>query len=175
MIRLTPLLLLPLFSLGTPVCFAEVLNAHVQLTGSIIDSACTIRVGNNNQTVAFRPLAMSGLLSGDSSSRQPLTIYISDCVASHKQNNTAPSQLFKLTFEGQPQGKYFGVQGKAKGIALQIKDGQGKSISPGMLLEYGTHASDGLLLNYSLTLVGSDHTLEAGDYHATIKLNIQHF
>ncbi len=31
------------------------------------------------------------------------------------------------------------------------------------------------MLNYSLTLVGSGHALEAGSYHATIKLSIQHF
>ena len=48
-------------------------------------------------------------------------------------------------------------------------------MSPGMLLEHSLVSSDLLVLSYSLTLVGSGQTLEAGDYHATIKLSIQHF
>ena len=67
------------------------------------------------------------------------------------------------------------MQGSAHGVALQIKDKEGKSVSPGMLLEHNFASSDLLMLSYSLTLVGTGHALEAGDYHATIKLSIQHF
>lgn len=175
MIRSTALLLMAIGPLGVPVCAADALKGRVQLAGSIVDSACTIRVGNDSQMITFNPLALNGLLSGNISSQQPLTIYISNCIASEKHNNSAPSLRFKLTFEGQPDGKYFGIHGGAKGIALQIKDQQGKLISPGMSLEHNTQSTDSLMLNYSLTLVGSGHALEAGDYHATIKLSIQHF
>ncbi|WP_095169708.1 fimbrial protein [Pseudomonas sp. Irchel 3H3] len=175
MIRSTALLLLTLYPLGVPVCTADALKGRVQLAGSIVDSACTIRMGNDSQTIAFKPLALNGLLSGDSSSQQPLTIYISNCITSEKHNDSDPSQRFKLAFEGPPDGKHFGIDGGAKGIALQIKDQQGKLISPGMSLEHNTLSTDSLMLNYSLTLVGSGHALEAGDYHATIKLSIQHF
>jgi type 1 fimbria pilin len=174
------LLALLLHALGEPVWAAEplpgtALKGHVQLTGSIVDSACTIRVGNDSQVIAFKPTALNGLVSGDSSSQQSLNIYISDCIGSAAYNKTEPSQRFKLTFEGEPEGKYFGMQGGARGIALQIKDEHGQLISPGTVLEHSTVSTDLLLLNYSLTLVGSGHALEAGDYHATIKLSIQHF
>lgn len=175
MIRSTALLLLALGPLVVPVCAADALEGRVQMTGSIVDSACTIRVGNDSQTIAFKPLAVDGLLNGNTSSQQSLNIYISDCIVSAKQNNSDPAQRFNLTFEGPPDGKHFGIQGGAKGIALQIKDEQGQLISPGMLLEHSTLSTDSLMLNYSLTLVGSGHALEAGDYHATIKLSIQHF
>ena len=175
MIRSTALLLLAMSPLSLPACAADALKGRVQLAGSIVDSACTIRVGNDSQMIAFNPLALSGLVSGDISSQQPLTIYISNCITPEKHKNPAPSQRFKLTFEGQPDGKYFGIHGDAKGIVLQIKDQQGKLISPGMSLEQNTPSSDSLMLNYSLTLVGSGHALEAGEYHATIKLSIQHF
>lgn len=44
-----------------------------------------------------------------------------------------------------------------------------------MLLERSALSTDSLMLNYSLTLVGSGHALKVGNYHATIKLGIQHF
>ncbi|MFP3407754.1 fimbrial protein [Pseudomonas sp. P1B16] len=180
----TALWLIPLallFVLSEPASATEPLpggsfKGRVQIAGSIVDSACSIRVGGDSQTIAFKPLALNGLLSGDTTSQQSLTIYISDCITPEKHNKkTDPFQRFTLTFEGQPYGKNFGIQGGAKGIALQIKDNQGKLVSPGMLLEHGALSIDSLMLNYSMTLIGSGHTLEAGDYHATIKLSIQHF
>lgn len=182
MIRSTAALLVPLalYILSQPACAAEsslssALKGRVQLVGSIVDSGCNIRVGNDRQTVAFKPTALSGLARGDSASQQSLNIYISDCISSSSRNTARPSQRFKLTFEGERDGKHFSVQGAAKGIALQIKDEQGKLISPGMLLELSSLSADLLMLNYSLALVGSGHVLEAGDFHATIKLSIQHF
>lgn len=175
MIRSIALLLLAIGPLGVPLYAADALKGQVQLAGSIVDSTCNIRVGNDSQMIAFNPMALNGLLSGDISSQQPLTIYISNCIASEKHKNSVSSQRFKLTFEGLPVGKHFGIQGGAKGIALQIKDQQGKLISPGTLLEQYIPSTDSLMLNYSLTLVGSGHALEVGEYHATIKLSIQHF
>ncbi|MEG0964231.1 MAG: fimbrial protein [Pseudomonas sp.] len=182
MTRSTAALLMPLvlYVLAQPACAVEpslnsALKGRVQLVGSIVDSACSIRVGNDSQTVAFKPTAFSGLARGDSASQQSLSIYVSDCISPSSRSTTSPSQRFKLTFEGEQDGKYFSVKGAAKGIALQIKDEYGKLISPGVLLEHSSLSGDLLMLNYSLALVGSGHVLEAGDFHATIKLNIQHF
>lgn len=174
MIRSTALLLV-LCPLVVPVNAADALKGRVQLGGSIVDSACTIRVGSDRQTIAFKPMALNGLLNGDTSSQQSLTLYISNCIASQKPYDTDASQRFNLTFEGPSHGKYFAIEGAAKGIALQIKDRQGKLVSPGMLLEHSTLSTDSLMLDYTLTLVGIGHALVAGDYHATLKLNIQHF
>lgn len=168
-------LVLTLFSLSIPVCAADLFKGRVQLTGSIVDKPCTIRMGNANQTVAFNPLALNNLVNGSSSAHQSLSIYISDCMTSKTSQDVAPSQRFRLIFEGQPEGKNFAIQGAAKGIALRIEDEHGKLISPGASIEHNTDTSDRLRLNYSLTLVGSGHALETGDYHATIKLSIQHF
>ncbi|SDU99581.1 fimbrial protein [Pseudomonas mucidolens] len=182
MIRSIALSLIPLtlFMVGEPARATEAvsggaLKGRVQLAGSIVDSACTIRVGNESQTISFKPTVLSGLVSGDSTSQQPINIYVSDCTTYHALRSPLPPQLFKLSFEGETDGKHFGTQGTAQGIALQIKDEHGKLISPGMLLDHSMQSADILILNYYLTLVGSGHVLKAGDYHATIKLNIQHF
>lgn len=173
------LVLLFLYAVDEYACADELwsttLKGRVQLAGSIVDSACSIRVGNDRQTIAFKPTALSGLINGDGSSQQPLKIYVSHCTTSDIQGSQPPSQRFKLAFEGETSGKYFGIQGGAQGIALQIKDEHGKLVSPGMLLDQSTPSADTQMLNYSLTLIGSGHALEAGDYHATIKLSIQHF
>ncbi|MDH0731321.1 hypothetical protein N5F23_13020 [Pseudomonas sichuanensis] len=168
-------LVLALCTLGIPVCASDVFKGRVQLIGSIVDSACTIRMGNDIQAISFNPLALNNLINGNTSVQQPLNIYISDCITSATPQDIAPSQRFRLTFEGQPEGKNFAIQGAAKGIALRIEDEHGNLISPGVSIEHNTGTADSFLLNYSLTLVGSGHALETGDYHATIKLSIQHF
>ncbi|MCK3863868.1 hypothetical protein [Pseudomonas sp. B329] len=182
MIRSPVVLLIPLllYTFGQPVCAIEpmvnsALEGRVQLAGSIVDSACTIRVGNESQTIDFKPTVLNELVHGNTSPQQPLNIYITDCVTSNSRSAPPSSQQFKLTFEGAGEGKHFSLQGAAKGIALQIKNTQGTLISPGMLLEHGSLSADTLMLNYSLTLVGIGQALEAGNYHATIKLSIQHF
>jgi len=166
---------LALCMLGVPICAADVFKGRVQLTGSIVDSACTIRMGNDSQSIAFNPLALNSLVSGNTAAQQSLNIHISDCLTSTTPQDIAPSQRFRLSFDGQPDGKNFAIQGAAKGIALRIEDEHGKLISPGVSIEHHTGTADSLLLNYSLTLVGSGQALETGDYHATIKLSIQHF
>ena len=184
MIRSTVLLLLLLllvfYLFGTPVRAADplagsALKGRVQVTGSIVDTGCAMRVGNEGQTVTFQPAALQGLVRGDASFRRPLNIYLSGCGNLSARANSSASRGMKLTFEGENNGQYFGVQGAAQGVALQIKDAHGKLITPGMLLDDIARAADAMALNYFLELVGTGSSLRAGNYHATIKLSIQHF
>ena len=180
MIRSSALLLIPLFLFGQTIYSAEPVDnrlqkGRVQLFGSIVDTGCAMRVGNEGQTVTFQPAALHGLVRGDASFQQPLNIYLSDCGNANNGSSARVSRTLELTFEGENSGRYFGVQGAAQGIALQIKDAHGKLITPGMLLEDSSRIADTLAVNYFLELVGTGNTLQAGNYHATIKLSIQHF
>lgn len=151
------------------------LKTYVQLTGSINDSACNISLGADDQTIAFKPAELNGFVRGNPVSHKSLSIYISDCVGSSLRLSPTPLQRFNLSFEGEAEGRNFKVYGQAQGITLQIKDERGNFVSPGMLLEYGSLSGDRLMLSYSLSLIGSGYLLEAGDFHTTIKLSIQHF
>ena len=180
MIRSSALLLIPLFLFGQPVYSAEPADksqqkGRVQLVGSIVDTGCAMRVGNAGQTVTFQPAALHGLVRGDASFKQPLNIYLSDCGTSNSGSNALSSRALKLTFEGEVDGNNFSLQGAVKGIALRIKDARGKLIAPGMLLDDSSGVADTMVLNYVLELVGTGSALQAGNYHATIKLSIQHF
>lgn len=180
MIRTGAILLIPLFLFAKPVCAVGPLDStqpkgRVQMTGSIVDTGCVMRVGSEGQTVTFQPAALHGLVRGDASFQQPLNIYLSDCGTSSIDSNARASRALELTFEGESNGRYFDVQGAAQGIALQIKDARGNLITPGMLLEESSRITDTLALNYFLVLVGNGNALQAGNYHATIKLSIQHF
>lgn len=180
MIRTSALLLIPLFLFGKPVCATEPVDnrqqkGRVQLAGSIVDAGCAIRVGNEGQTVTFQPVALHGLVRGDTSFQRPLNIYLTNCGASNAGSGARVSRALELTFEGENNGKYFGVQGVSQGVALQIKDARGKLITPGMLLEDSSDSAGTMALNYFLELVGTGSTLQAGNYHATIKLSVQHF
>ena len=160
---------------AVPFCTADELKGHVQLTGSIVDSACSIHMANASQTISFNTLAVNNLVSGNTSAQQSLNIYVSNCITSSTRHDTSFSQRFNLTFEGQPNGKNFAILGAAKGIALRIEDERGRLISPGESIDHNIETTDNVPLNYSLTLIGNGHALETGNYHATIKLSIQHF
>ncbi|NNA54021.1 fimbrial protein [Pseudomonas lactis] len=183
MVRSCVLLLLPLplflCLLGAPVRAAEpsvekALKGRVQVLGSIVDTGCAMKVGNDGQTVTFQPAALQGLVRGDASFQQPLNIFLSGCATVGARSISPSSRVLKLTFEGDSDGQYFGVQGVAQGVALKIKDGHGKLITPGMLLDDSARSVDAMELNYFLELVGTGSLLRAGDYHATITLSIQH-
>jgi type 1 fimbria pilin len=176
---LTRAIPLCLCMLVSPKGYAEsvdnnALKGRVYIDGSIVDSGCVIRVGNDNQTVAMQAVAMHGLLQGDATLQTPLNIYISNCIAAPLKG-TESLQAFRLTFDGESEGRHFIVQGAAKGVALQIRDAEGRLITPGMLLQSNALPAGNLTLNYFLRLVGSGQSLQSGNYHSTIKLNIQHF
>lgn len=181
MLRSSVLLLsLLLLLFGKPVCAVEPLvgkqqKGRVQLTGSIVDTACAMRLGNEGQTVTFQPAALHSLVRGDASFRQPLNIYLSDCDTSNTRSSASTAPALKLTFEGENNGKYFGTQGTAQGVAIQIKDVHGKLITPGMSLEGNSRNTDTMTLKYFLEIVGTGSALQAGNYHAVIKLSVQHF
>jgi len=173
-------LLLVLYLFGVQACAADLLankqqEGRVQLVGSIVDTGCAMRMGNEGQTVTFQPASLDGLVRGEASFQRPLNIYLSDCGITYTGSNALSSRALKLTFEGEVDGNNFSLQGAVKGIALRIKDARGKLIAPGMLLDDSSGVADTMVLNYVLELVGTGSALQAGNYHATIKLSIQHY
>lgn len=172
--------LLCLCLLGPPVSAADspapqAQRGRVQLSGSIVETGCAMQVGNEGQTVTFQPAALHGLVRGEASFKQPLNIVLSGCGTLNAHGNGSSSRALRLSFEGDGNGQYFGLQGVAQGVALQIKNASGKLITPGMLLDDSVLSADAMALHYFLELVGTGISLRAGNYHATIKLSIQHF
>ncbi|MNJ55569.1 type 1 fimbrial protein [Pseudomonas sp. B21-012] len=181
MFRATVRMLIPLHLclLATNACAVEpplgqLLKGRVHLAGSIVDAACAIRVGNENQTVTLHPETISNVVSGEVAIRQPLDIYITRCMTSSAEFAGRGLNAFKVTFEGDNQTQ-FTVHGSAKGIGIQIMDDHGTVISPGVALDGNSMPSGSMALRFFIALVGTGHLLEAGDFHATIKLRIQHF
>lgn len=184
MIRSSVLLLSPLLLFSglfaaslraDEMAVGDALKGRVQLSGSIVDTGCVMSVGNEGQTVVFQPAALHGLIHGEASFQRPLNILLSGCSALDEQGHASSLRTLKLTFEGDTRGHYFDIHGVAQGVALQIKDSHGKVITPGMPLDSAARAVDAIELNYFLELVGNGSSLQAGNYHATIKLSIQHF
>ncbi|MGG7597586.1 fimbrial protein [Pseudomonas sp. WC1] len=149
-------------------------KGRVQLTGSIVVGGCSIRVGSDNQTVSLPATALQGLLRGDGISQQPLRIEISGCFAMSAQDQADPRQLMRVVFDGEGSEGYFSTQGDARGVALQIRDSNGKPIVPGTVLQGSHVAVDRLTLDYVLALVGDGATLASGEFRATVRLVIQH-
>nr|BFD44450.1 hypothetical protein FFPRI1PSEUD_59490 [Pseudomonas sp. FFPRI_1] len=153
----------------------EWLKGRMHMSGSIFDAACAIRIDNQYQAIRMMPTPIHGLVNGEASTQQPLTISIINCGSSNARVNDSVFKSFALVFEGDGNGQYFITQGTAKGIAIQIKDQFGNLVIPGVPLKGNEVIARNRALNYSLTLAGSGSALNAGDYHATIRLRIHHF
>ncbi len=150
-------------------------KGQLQMVGEIFDAACAIQVESQYQAISMAPTPVHGLVSGDAATRQALDIQIVNCGSSNTLSRQSLFNSFTVVFEGDGNDGYFATQGTAQGIAIHIKDVNGNSVIPGVPVKGSEVAATDMALNYSLTLIGSGTSLSAGDYHATIRLGINHF
>ena len=150
-------------------------KGQLQMVGEIFDAACAIQVESQYQTISMAPTPMHGLVSGDASTQQALDIQIVNCGPTSTLSRQSLFNSFSVVFEGEGNDGHFTTQGTAQGIAIHIKDVNGNSVIPGVPVKGSEVAATDMALNYSLTLIGSGTSLSAGDYHATIRLGINHF
>lgn len=159
---------------ASPVPGSSDIRGLVHMTGRIVDTPCALHADNQYQAFTLQPTAIGGLLQGDTNIKQPLKMYINGCTTETNNTNSRAAG-FILTLEGEGAEREFAVLGSAKGIALIIKDDQGNPVSPGVPLQDTNVASGNMTLNYSISLTSTGNAIEAGDYHATIKLRINHY
>ncbi|EBD5744686.1 type 1 fimbrial protein [Salmonella enterica] len=91
--------------------------ADIQLSGTVVASACTIDTGTRDQTVTFKQaIAANYDKVGDTSEWQDLELTLSNCPAS----TTQVIALFSGDADDDDITKFANTQGSASGMALQI-------------------------------------------------------
>jgi type 1 fimbria pilin len=147
----------------------------VNMVGAIIETACAIDTESRDQTINMGTLPISQIARDGKSLITPFSIRLVNCVLT-RQNTSLPDwRYFKISFDGHNDSGLFGVEGEAKGVALQLIDNQGGIIVPGSPLSVEEITSKEMLLKYSLRLVSNNQLLQAGQYTSTVKFKMDYY
>ncbi|EPL9180878.1 fimbrial protein [Serratia marcescens] len=162
-------------------CAAVNANSHsqgwgkVNMQGAIIDTACAIAVQSRDQTIDMDVIPVSDIARDGQGRSRPFSIELVNCVL-ERQNSKMPDwKQFQVTFDGDAEGRLFGVSGEASGVALQITDTAGAVAAPGIPLPLQDIIRGDFRLNYNLKLVANSHALRAGNYSSSIRFKLDYF
>lgn len=169
-------LLLAGLLLTLSVSAAEQGHGTVHMNGTILDSACSVDTASRDQTIDMLTQPASDIISAGEGLPRPFSIRLVNCTLNRTSAQPLPDwQYFQVTFDGEHDGQAFGVDGQARGIALQIRDAQDVVAVPGEPMPAGNIAPGDLVMNYTLRLVGDGESMQPGDYHTTIRYKLDYY
>jgi len=142
----------------------------VRMQGSIITTACAIDTKSRDQTIDMSVLPINQLVNNGRSHSHPFSITLVNCVLGRED-----WQRFQVAFYGPTDDGLFSVQGRARGIALQIVDTAGNIAMPGIPLPAMEFIEDNRRLHYALRLVGNSKKLQVGDYSSTLRFEMSYY
>lgn len=148
---------------------------RVNMVGAIIETACAIDTFNRDQTINMGSLPVSQIARDGQGGLRPFSIQLVNCILTREDKRLPDWQHFQITFEGYDDAGFFGIEGEAKGVALQITDSDGNIAMPGTPLPVGEIAAKEMLLNYSLRLVSNHQSLRVGQYSSTVKFKMDYY
>ncbi|MDK7100073.1 fimbrial protein [Klebsiella aerogenes] len=146
---------------------------RVSMQGSIIDSACSIDTDSLEQTIDMDTIATSEIIRNGQGRSKSFSINLVNC--SLKQSDNSDWYQFQITFDGDHDGKLFGVNGSASGVGLQIIDSFGNVAMPGDAMPLMDLVPGDMRLNYNMKLMANSHVLKAGSYYSHIRFKLDYF
>ena len=148
---------------------------RVNMQGAIIDTACAIAAGSRDQTIDMDVLPLGNIARDGQGNTRPFTIELINCTFERPKPNLPDWKQFQVVFDGDADGELFGVHGDAKGVALQISDGQGNIAAPGVPLPRDDISPGSMSLNYSIKLVANNQPLHAGSYFSAVRFKLDYY
>ncbi|ERK07678.1 fimbrial protein [Serratia fonticola] len=146
---------------------------RVNMQGAIIDTACAIAVDSREQTIDMGVLPLSDIIRGGQGRSQYFSIDLVNCITERPGKESW--KKFQVTFDGEPNGELFEVNGDASGVALQIVDTQGNVVTPGKAMPSMDIIPAGNQLNYAMRLVPNSKALKSGYYSSSIRFKLDYF
>lgn len=150
-------------------------QGRVSMEGAIVETPCAIEVGDRDQGVVMDTVPVSQIIRDGRGPEQRFAIRLVDCVLARLEPGQPDWQRFAVTFDGDSDQGYFGVNGAARGVALMIRNPQGAMAVPGNALPAGAITPGEMQLNYTLSLVSNQDTLQAGDYRSAIRFRMDYY
>ncbi len=148
----------------------EALAAEINLSGTVVASACTVDAETKEQTVTFKQAhAVDYLNVGDTSEWQDFALTLSSCPAS----TTQVTATFTGDADNDDPTKFANTQGDATGMALQIMNrAHSTEISPlGAFSVSVDNASRSATLPLSARLYTPTGHVTAGDFNTVVQFS----
>ncbi|WP_299999185.1 fimbrial protein [uncultured Cedecea sp.] len=154
-------------------------HGTVNLSGEIIDSACSIGTDSLDQTIDMGMVPVSLLRQSGRAPPKSFNIELYDCTVVHQSSRDLLSpRSFQMIFEGPQNGDYFTVEGEARGVQLALFNSQGTLIKPGEPMAEDKMFSTpnrSAVLNYELQLVADNKPFKIGTYHTLIGFKLEYY
>lgn len=173
---LAPSLLAMLFITQLTLANTSVIGwGRVNMEGAIVNAACAIESASRDQTIDMKILPVEQISRDGHGLTRPFTLKLVNCGLSGDDTAISGRQHFRMIFDGNAEGKTFGVIGDARGIALRIADSIGKDVYPGVPMSIENTLTNDYRLNYSMQLVSNSQVLRAGDYRSAIRFKLDYY
>ena len=150
-------------------------RGEVTLNGRIIASACAIDTESGDQTITMATLPVSQIIRDGQGELHEFTIKLVNCTLEKFNPALDDWRYFAVTFDGREDAGLFGVDGNAKGIALQISDARGNVAAPGIPMEKNEIQPGTMAFNYGLRLIGNSQVMKAGSYYSTVRFKMDYY
>ncbi|ELE9730708.1 type 1 fimbrial protein [Enterobacter kobei] len=146
-------------------------HGHIQMSGTIIDTACAIATDEADQSISMGTLAVSELVSNGRGPSVPLTVHLVNCVlSSNDAQDVHHWKDVRITFVGKADGpRRFALHGEARGEALVITDNRGNEAEPGEPMPPVQIELGNMALHYRLQLIGNHNKIRPGHFNTTIR------
>ncbi|MFJ1228829.1 fimbrial protein [Yersinia proxima] len=165
-------LLLPLLILffSSPIFAIQQEKGRVSMNGVIINPACAIYSDTLDQTVDLGIIPIERITELPSGEGYPFSITLMNCILQSNNNSTTQYSTFSLAFDGPTENgnNLFALSGDAKGVSFELRDEQGKKITPGLGISHHGVLDEKKTLNYSLHLIRNSTLPQSGRFHAAV-------
>lgn len=145
----------------------------VTMAGSIIDTACTIAVNDENQIITMGDETTGELIHDGHGMPVRFAIHLIGCSLNAADAARHRETMFSVTFDGAHDQKLFGVSG-ASGFGLLIFDQTGDQIQPGIPLPAQPLKPGRQTLEYALELSADRHRYVAGKWQSTVRFKVDY-
>lgn len=142
---------------------------EVTVNGRIIVSACAIDTKSVDQTIAMASVPISQVIRDGQGEWHEFSIKLVNCTL--EQFNPH----FSVTFDGREDDGHFGIDGNAKGMALQISDQWGNVAAPGIPMAKNDIRSGAMEFKYGLRLIGNHQVMKVGNYNTTVRFKMDYY
>ena len=171
-----PSLLVAIFTAQTMPATASVIGwGRVNMEGAIVNAACALEAASRDQTIDMKILPVEQITRDGHGLTRPFTLKLVNCGLAGENSTNTGRQHLRMIFDGNAEGKNFGVIGDARGVALRIVDSIGTDIYPGVPMSIENTLTKDYRLNYSMQLVANSQVLRAGDYRSAIRFKLDYY
>ena len=151
-------------------------HGHVQIRGSIVDTACAIATGDLDQVIDMGTLPVAELINDGRGPPVPFTVHLINCTLDGADTHAAHHwKDVRITFQGMPDGKkLFAVHGASSGEGVAIVDAAGMQAVPGEPMSATPILPGEMALHYQLQMEEDSHAIHPGRFTTALRFFMEY-